>query len=826
MNDESASTPMMQQYLKVKEEYQDCLVFYRMGDFYELFLDDAIVASKILDLTLTSRNKSSEKRIPMCGIPYHAVDSYLPKLVEAGYKVAICEQVTKATKGKELVERKVIRIVTPGTIVDENLLNKKSSNYLLNFVVGTKSIGLSFADISTGNLYSLSIEKSQNENDYWALLLNEIRKINPQEIVVTERNYSDSIYIEKLSSIQGSNISHYKFNEDDNAYDYLKNFFNIKSLEIFDINPNDRELIESSRNIIFYLNYTQKNNVRNITKIQRIRNEKYLRLDSETLSNLEIFRSNRYSGNNDISLISVLDVTSTGMGSRTLRDWLLKPLINKSEIDKRLDCVSLLVQKHNLRELLNENMQKIPDLERVFSKLTNGIGNSRDVLNLSNGLKNSIEILNQSKDLNEIKEIIGDHSQNDLLQKLHQLTAYIDERIVENPPFSVREGNMIRFGVDERLDSLLSSIKESKEWINNLEKSERENLSIPNLKVGFTSVFGYYIEVTKSYLEKVPTHYNRKQTLVGAERFITEELKEKEEIVLTAQEKINEIEYEIFKDVVEEIIRNADPILRMAWIIGNIDSLLSFSIIAIENNYRRPIIKNMENFSVKIQEGRHPVVENSIERGTFTPNDLELSTRKYIHLITGPNMAGKSTYIRQAAIIQIMAQTGSFIPVNESEISIVDGIYTRIGSGDALAQGLSTFMVEMIETAKILNNATKNSLIILDEVGRGTSTTDGLAIAQSIVEYIHNTVGAKTLFATHFHELIDLSQRLKHLENYHVEIVDTNGEIKFLHKVSLGGTDKSYGIDVAKLAGVPEEVINRARQILNKNSSNQLKLAL
>ena len=809
--DENFSTPMMQQYMEIKKDYKDYLVFYRMGDFYELFLQDAEIGSQIMDVALTSRNKGSEGKIPMCGVPFHAIDTYLAKVIKAGHKAAICEQITKPQKNIKLVERKVVRIITPGTIIEQNLLDQKTNNYVLTIYQDA----LAYADISTGQFFTKFIIMDQ--------LFDQIKKINPAEIVIDIKDYNDDIFLQKLSQLT-PNITKFEF--DDQNYPLIVKAlcteFEILRTETFDLDQNkDKKLIIVASNLIKYLKYIQKSDIKNFTKITKILDQKYVRFDIESIQNLEIFSSSKNYDTKNYSLFNTIDKTHTAMGARLLKDWLIKPLIEYTEINQRLEITQILANSHKNRQEIIDLLQQINDIPRLYAKLANGTGNARDLQNICISLTNSIVLADR---INQLEKITGQGFKFEIDSNLKPCLNKILNSLTITPPFTVREGNMINPGVDERLDQINREIKSTKDWITNLEQQQRELTQIPNLKVGFNSVFGYYIEITKSYIQKVPTDYIRKQTLVNAERYITDELKQKEEIVLNAQSKINEIEFEIFNDLVSQLCKYTRQINDIVNKIATIDCLVAFALNASQNNWIKPTIT--DDYDLILKEAKHPVVEKTMEIGKFTPNDTTLSKNEFIHLITGPNMSGKSTYIRQVAIIQLLAQIGSFVPAQTAKLSIVDGIYTRIGSGDALAQGLSTFMVEMIETAKILNNATKNSLVILDEVGRGTSTIDGIAIAQAIVEHIHQNIKCKTLFATHLHELTNLSQRLKNLANYHIAVLESQTTIKFLHKIKTGSTDKSYGIDVAKLAGIPVTVIQRANEILNKNTTNQLKLDL
>ena len=592
------------------------------------------------------------------------------------------------------------------------------------------------------------------------------------------------------------------------------NFFKVKTLEVFNLDENNVTQLNAIRKLLEYLLYTQKDKLFHVKKIVNESNSESMKLDYGTINNLEIFYSNKRkeSSENTFSLIDTLDKTYTAMGGRLLKSWISTPLFNEKKIQKRLDTVEEIINNHNFRNEIQSNLKHILDIERLVSKIGTSTANARDLIGLSNSLNLTsklIELLCENK-------IIDRNKTKSVSENIKNAEKLITNKIKDEPPASIHVGGMIKKNVDQSLDDIKDSIKESKDWISQLESSERRNTGISKLKVGFNSVFGYYIEVSKANTTFVPDHYIRKQTLVNSERYITEDLKYREDIVLNAEEKINKIELEIFQKLLSELLEFVLPIQESAKIVGNIDCLQCFATIAIENNYVKPKIFSALHFDTSLNEARHPVIEKSIGQSEFTPNSTHFNKRAFIHLITGPNMAGKSTYIRQIALIQIMAQSGSFVPATSAEISIVDGIFTRIGSGDAIAQGLSTFMVEMIETAKILNNATNNSFIILDEVGRGTSTTDGLSIAKAVTEFIHNKIKAKTLFATHFHELTTLDQKLKSLKNYHIEAISTGSDIKFLHKVENGGTDKSYGVEVAKLAGIPDEVINRAKELLGK----------
>ncbi len=818
-------TPMMKQYASIKKQYADCILFFRLGDFYEMFLEDAEIGSKVLDITLTKRHKGKDGAIPMCGVPFHASDAYISKLVKNGYKVAICEQIGPTQESGEIVERDVIRVVTPGTIVDENMLENKSNNYILTIGIDKKKnqISIAYADISTGDFIIKELPLTSNSINEDTYIASKIADINPSEILLNKDLYNNSDFLKKIKNSIKTNISkslESNGNHSENI-SYIKKFFNIKSLEVFNVDENDTSLVEVTKNLLEYLMYTQKDKLFHIKKIRNESKSESMQIDFGTINNLEIFYSNRRreSSGNSFSLIDTIDKTKTAMGGRLLKNWITNPLIKIEKIKNRLDIVENIFNNHSAREKIQENLKHISDIERLISKVGTNTANARDLIGLSNSLLLTTKLIDVINDNKIFKEILN-YDEN----SINNVIDLIKTTIKDEPPVSIHIGGMIKENIDQTLDDIKESIRESKDWISKLESLEKTSTGISTLKVGFTSVFGYYIEVSKANSAHVPSHYIRKQTLVNSERYITDDLKYREDIVLNAEEKINKIELEIFQNLLTKLLEFTPSIQEAAQIVGNIDCLQSFSVCAIENDYVKPNIFDSSYFDTNLIEARHPVIEKSIGRSEFTPNSTTFTKKGFVHLITGPNMSGKSTYIRQIALIQIMAQAGSFVPSAKADVSIVDGIFTRIGAGDAIAQGLSTFMVEMIETAKILNNATQNSLIILDEVGRGTSTTDGLSIAKSVIEFIHNKIKAKTLFATHFHELITLDQKLKSLRNYHIKAISEGKDIKFLHKVEKGGTDKSYGIEVARLAGIPDEVILRAKELLNQNSNPQLKI--
>ncbi len=822
-------TPMMRQYTQIKKEYPDCLLFFRMGDFYELFMEDAEIGAEILDIALTARSKGSDGKIPMCGVPFHSVDSYLAKVIKAGKKAAICEQVSKPTPGTELVERKVVRIVTPGTLVDETLIDGNKNNFLLTFFIFQSRIIFAYADISTGEFFVFEKPNKDEKNFTRATINNEIKRINPSEIILAEGLYHDFELLSSINTVSEANIFPYNSLDNKKGEDYrnlLLTKFRIRTLEIFEIADTDYEMIKTASVLYSYIEYNLKGNIEHIKSIRNITDNSFMKLDADTINNLEIFESNRIgtSKNQTLSLFKILNLTNTSMGERLLRRWILFPLTNQQQIVKRQNAVEYFIQNKNILREVQDCLKRISDLERIISRLGTNRGNARDLLNLAESLNNSLQVFNLIENNDELKQIKSDTDLN--VTNLSTHITEIQSAINKEAPISIREGRLINPGYNNTLDSMKNEIHDNKVWISNLENQERSRTGISNLKVGFNSVFGYYIEITKSNLNQVPDNYIRKQTLVNAERFITQELKEKEDVVLSAEEKISEYEYKLFTQLTKKVLSATDEIQEAASLIAEIDCICSFSRKALEKNYIRPQILTDKEYEFKVTEGRHPVVEEALQSGEFTPNSIHLHQKAFTHLITGPNMAGKSTYIRQVALLQLLSQIGSYIPAYEAKIAIVDGIYTRIGAGDALAQGLSTFMVEMIETAKILNNATNKSLIILDEVGRGTSTVDGLSIARAVVEYIHDNLKSKTLFATHFHELTTLDQKLHNLENYHIKVNEDGGQIKFLHKVEKGGTDRSYGIEVAKLAGIPEEVIKKAQEFLSGKSTKQLTLEI
>ncbi len=814
----SKLTPMMEQYFDIKKDYKHCLLFYRLGDFYELFYDDAITASKELDITLTGRDCGQKDRAPMCGVPYHSVDGYIAQLVEKGYKVAICEQVEDASQTKKIVNRKVVRVVTAGTVLDSNMLDEGKNNYLVCIYENKSEFGLSYADITTGEFYTTQFSATDEKR-----ILDEIARLNPKEIIINDC-FRQKDFIEKAFNIKPT-VYYAWFFEYKYAYKKICEHFGVLNLKGLGL-EDDINSVCASGALLEYLLETQKNSLNHIFSIKKYSQNKYLLLDASSRRNLELTETLRDKSKKG-SLLWVLDKTKTPMGARLLRKWIQEPLVHENDINKRLDAVEEFKDDVLIREELKEFLNTIYDFERLLSKIAYKTANGRDILNL----KKSFQYFPN------IKFILGGFKKTlntELFNTFDELTdiyELIDEAICEEPPFSVREGGIFKTGYNETLDKYHQAKNEGSNWLLELEAKEKEETGIKNLKIRYNKVFGYYIEVTNSYKHLAPERYIRRQTLANCERYTIAELKEIEDAIVGADEKIAELEYKLFMEIIEKITSELERIQFASYVIATIDVLQSLAEVADKNNYVKPIINN-KGF-INIVDGRHPVVEKLADE-TFVPNDtcLDLDENR-LSIITGPNMAGKSTFMRQTAIIVLMAQIGSFIPAESGEISIVDKIFTRVGASDDLAMGQSTFMVEMSEVANILNNATANSLIILDEIGRGTSTFDGLSIAWSVLEYIAAKIGAKTLFATHYHELTELEGKITGVKNYCVSVKERGDDIIFLRKIIRGGSDNSYGIHVAKLAGVPYIVLERAREILQalddadiakgtKDSSNEV----
>ncbi len=797
-------SPMMQHYLQTKEEYKDCILFYRLGDFYEMFFDDAKTVSKELELTLTGKDCGQEERAPMCGIPFHAAENYITRLVSNGHKVAICEQMEDPKKAKGIVKREVIKVVTPSTNLNSQSLDETKNNYLCGIVYLGDKIGVSFIDYTTGDYFVTELENGSE-------LIDEINKFVPAEIITNEYfNMSgiDISFVAEKLGISVSTLDSWYFDED-TCINKLMSHFKLTTLDGLGLKDYSTGIIAAGA-VLIYLYETQKNDLMHITSISPYTTGKYMLIDSSSRRNLELVETLREKQKRG-SLLWVLDKTKTAMGARTMRSMIEQPLINKETIEGRLDVIEELNNNSIDREEIREYLNPIYDLERLMTKISCKSANPRDLI----AFRNSLEMIPY------IKNIIGTFKSNlfkeafEKMDDLQDLYHLIDSAIVDDPPIAMRDGGIIKEGYSEEADRLRKAKTEGKEWLAQLEEREKENTGIKNLKIKFNKVFGYYLEVTNSFKNLVPDNWVRKQTLTNAERYTTEELKKLEDVILGAEDKLYSLEYDLFAQVRETIAAEVLRIRNTAKSIAMIDVFASLSVVAQQNGYVRPSIN--EKGIIDIKGGRHPVVEKMINNDMFVANDTYLdNAANRVSIITGPNMAGKSTYMRQTALIVLMAQVGSFVPALSADIGIVDRIFTRVGASDDLASGQSTFMVEMTEVANILRNATANSLLILDEIGRGTSTFDGLSIAWAVVEYISNpkVLGAKTLFATHYHELTELEGTLDGVNNYCIAVKERGDDIVFLRKIVKGGADKSYGIQVAKLAGVPETVIERAKKLV------------
>ena len=807
IKDKSVISPMMQKYLETKEKYKDCILFYRLGDFYEMFFEDAIIASKELEITLTGKDCGLEERAPMAGIPHHAAENYAAKLLEKGYKVAICEQLEDPKTAKGIVERGVIRILTPGTIVESNLLEEKKNNYIMCICKTGLYYGISVCDISTGEFYSSEIKGENN----FEILLDEIARFSPSEIIANSMMFECKDELDKIK--ERFNIYMNRFNdkfflEDEGNlpldYNIIENKKQVASLK-------EKKLAVKSINALLeYLNETQMTSLEHINTITLYSISKYMLLDVTARRNLEITEKMRDKSKKG-TLLWVLDKTSTSMGGRLLRRWLNDPLLEVKEIQERLDAVKELKENIMLRGDATETLKKVYDIERLAGKMTYGNANARDMITLKNSLQKLPDLKNVLSQCTspKLKELYEE------LDELKDIYELIDKSIIEDPPMTVKDGGIIKMGFDPEIDQLKTATTEGKNWIIKLEAEEKAKTGIKTLKIGYNKVFGYYFEVSKSFVSQVPDRFIRKQTLTTGERYITEELKTLESQILGAEEKVINLEYNAFVKIREEIALNIKRLQQSAKVVSTLDVLSSFAQVAEDMNYCMPTVTN--NGKITIKEGRHPVIEKMLGVGNFVPNDTILDKdENRLAIITGPNMAGKSTYMRQVALITLMAQIGSFVPATEAEIGVVDKIFTRVGASDDLSMGQSTFMVEMMEVATILKEATENSLVILDEIGRGTSTYDGLSIAWAVAEYIADKekCGAKTLFATHYHELIELADKQEGIKNYSIAVKEKGEDIIFLRKIVEGGTDESYGIHVARLAGVPKVVTKRANEIL------------
>lgn len=814
--DISALSPMMQEYVKTKEEYHDCILLYRLGDFYEMFFEDALTASKELEITLTGKDCGLKERAPMCGVPFHSVETYINRLIEKGYKVAICEQVEDPKKAKGLVKREVVRIVTPGTTLDATSLDETKNNYLMSIVYIEDHFGCAIADITTGDCFLTELDKAQK-------LLDEINKFTPAEIICNESFLMSGVDTEDLKNRLGICVFSQEpwYFDDELCRKTLKEHFQVNSLEGLGIGEFESGVLAAGA-LFLYLQETQKTALSHMATIRPYSAEKYMLIDSSSRRNLELVETLREKQKRG-SLLWVLDKTKTAMGARTLRSYVEQPLIDQEEIENRLSAIEELNEHPMLRDEIREYLQPIYDLERLISRISYKSANPRDMI----AFASSLEMLPH------IKQVLKEFSSPVLRQLEEEMDSLLDisglikQAIVDDPPLAQKDGGIIREGYNEDVDKFRRSRTDGKKWLSELEARERERTGIRTMKIKYNRVFGYSLEITNTFKDQVPDNYIRKQTLTNAERYITQELKELEDLILGAEDKLYALEYELFSEVRDRVGAEVVRIQKTAKAVAAIDVLASLSLVAQRNNYVRPKINNTGVIDIK--NGRHPVVEQMIENDMFIANDTYLdSQKKRISIITGPNMAGKSTYMRQTALIVLMAQIGSFVPAEKANIGIVDRIFTRVGASDDLASGQSTFMVEMTEVANILRNATSKSLLILDEIGRGTSTFDGLSIAWAVVEHISNTklCGAKTLFATHYHELTELEGKISGVNNYCIAVKEKGDDIVFLRKIVKGGADKSYGIQVAKLAGVPDTVIQRAKELVEELSDADITAAV
>lgn len=793
----SKETPLMLQYKEIKAENRDSILFFRLGDFYEMFFEDAVIASKELGITLTSRNKEKDQEVPLAGIPYHSAASYISKLVKKGYKVAICEQVEDPKTAKGIVKREVVRVVTPGTVIDLDYIDSKSNNYVLAFVINKVALALSYIDITTGEFKTTEFIKESGINT----LLNEINKVGATELLTDEESYEFckkelDLYL-KQSGVPLTKIKKIK-----KPQEFLREYFEVISLESYGLMGKDYS-VEASAMVLSYVLELQKYSQIPVNSINYINKEMFVELNLATQKNLELIENPREKGSHG-TLLWVLDQCKTSMGSRLLKEFIKNPLINRNEILKRQKDTEFFIDEIILREEIKEILKEVYDIERLIGKIILGTENARDLISLKKSLEGALGI----------ERLLGENIVKIQRELIEELKGKIEKTIVEEPPFSVREGGMIKAGISEELDELHSISTTGKDFILEIENKEKERTGIKTLKVKYNKVFGYFIEITTNNLHLVPADYIRKQTLSNAERYITEELKIYESKILNAKDKIEGLEYEIFKKLTDEIRVYEKELQKLAKTLAYLDVIMAFALVAVKNSYVKPLFN--DNKVLDIKKGRHPVVEKLIGEENFVKNDMFLDEKERIIILTGPNMAGKSTYMKGIALIILMAQIGSFVPCEECNISLVDKIFTRVGASDDLVSGQSTFMVEMSEVANIINNATENSFIILDEVGRGTSTFDGISIATSITEYIDKNIGAKTIFATHYHELTELEETLQYAVNYRIEVKETDREVIFLREIVRGGADKSYGIEVARLAGLPKEILRNSEKILNK----------
>lgn len=787
----SNTTPMMQQYLKIKSQYQDCLLFFRLGDFYEMFFEDAKEASRVLEITLTKRDAKKENPIPMCGVPYHSANSYIETLINNGYKVAICEQMEDPKQTKGMVKREVVRVVTPGTVMEQGGMDENQNNYILSFIKQDSNYALSYCDISTGELKATQIEDEDT-------LINEIVTINPNEIVVNQEideNLKKQIYLttETITIRESISDASYEVNQLTNNHMYL-----------------------ATQLLLDYVYHTQKRDLSHLETAITYAAVDFMKMDYYAKRNLELTESIRLKSKKG-TLLWLMDETKTPMGARRLKQWIDRPLINKERIEERLSIVESFMNHFIERDTLRGYLNQVYDIERLVGRVSYGNVNARDLIQLKHSISEIPNIKSLLESMNDVAS-----NQFSSLEPLEDLLQVLEDSLIEEPPISIKDGGLFKQGFSKQLDEYLEASKNGKDWLAQLQAKERERTGIKSLKISFNKVFGYFIEITRANLqgfEPSKFGYHRKQTLSNAERFITDELKEKEDIILGAEDKAVDLEYQLFVRLREHIKTYTERLQKQAKIISELDCLQSFAEIAQKYNYVKPEFS--DNKTLSLENSRHPVVERVMDYNDYVPNDCKLDKDNFIYLITGPNMSGKSTYMRQVAIISIIAQMGAYVPCNKAELPIFDQIFTRIGAADDLVSGKSTFMVEMLEAQKALTYATEDSLIIFDEIGRGTSTYDGLALAQAMIEYVAQTSHAKTLFSTHYHELTTLDQELPSLKNVHVAADEYQGELIFLHKVKDGAVDDSYGIQVAKLANLPDEVINRAQVILDAFEQSQ-----
>ena len=794
-----ALSPMMSKYLETKNEYPDCILFYRLGDFYEMFFEDAVKASRELGLTLTSRNKEKNVDVPLAGVPFHSADSYITKLVSKGYKVAICEQTEDPKMAKGIVKREVVKIITPGTVVDVEALDAKSNNYLMSILKIENKLGIAYIDITTGEFKVTEVEK----DDDFVKLFNEINKIEPKEVLVTEDFYGE--IKEKLDDFLQKNDSVVTFvSKVRDSAKYLMDYFEIVSLESYGI-KDKKAIIGAAAMALDYAATMQVEHELTVEKIEFVNISNYAEINAITSRNLELLKNQREKTVYG-SLLWVLDECKTSMGTRLLKRFINNPLLNIEKIRKRQEDVQYFIDNILIREDLREKLEDIYDLERLLGKIIFGSENGKDLTALKKTIKSAVEIMKILGNTDFFKDIDANI--------LFECYKIIDDSINEDAPFSVREGGIIKSGYNAELDEIRNIMNSGKDFLLDIEQREREATGIRNMKIKFNKVFGYFIEITKANLDMVPEHYIRKQTLSNSERYITPELKKYEDTIINSKAKIEDLEYHLFKEISGKLKEHRKILSELAERLAYIDVMVSFAVSAIENDYAKPEMN--EEYSFEIEGGRHPVVEKLIGRTDYVSNDTVFTEKESFVVLTGPNMSGKSTYMKQIALISIMAQIGSFVPAKKANLSVIDKYLTRIGASDDILTGQSTFMVEMSEVSNILNNATEKSLIILDEVGRGTSTTDGVSIATAISMYIHDKIGAKTVFATHYHELTDLENKFAHIVNYRIEVDEKQGKVMFLRNIVKGGADKSYGIEVAKLAGLPKEILVESKKVLKR----------